>query len=1801
MKFVTLNYLLLFSLSFAFQQSVVAQQSCRTRDSLALVDLYNATDGANWTRRANWLTSNPIDTWYGITLNAQGCVTIVSLSNNKLSGSLPNLNLQNLQDLTLSSNKLTGSIPNFNLPNLLNLTLQQNQLTGSIPNFNLPNLQTLLLPSNQLTGSIPNFNLPNLLRLSIGFNQLTGSVPNFNLPNLQILSLTSNQLTGSIPSFNLPNLSTLDISNNQLTGSIPNFNLPNLKILNLQGNRLTGQIPTLNFFNLLTLNLSSNGLTGSIPNFVLPSLDALNLGSNSLTGSIPNSPFDLLRLNKLTLSLNQLSGRIPNLKLIFPNLTFADLSNNRFDSCTAFTNLASFNTSGLILNLNRLTHDDIIPNISQALTIYDMQDSILVDTTISKNVGDAYTIDLKIDGALTTSTYEWMKDGLPFLTTTTNKLTFNSLAASDAGVYTCRVSNLNAPLLILNSRKITIQVAQSCRTRDSLALVNLYNATAGANWTVRNSLGLTSPWNLAQPMTTWYGVVSNSQGCVFQLNLANNQLVGTIPSSLGNLAELSVLQLYANNLSGTIPTELGNLSKVYYIQISNTMLSGSIPTSFGRLSSLTDLTMADNQLTGILPAELANLTKLKRIYLPNNQLTGSIDVLVNLPELGEIFLQSNRLTGSLPTSLGNLPKLKYVYLNDNQLSGSIPSQLANDTSLVQLRLYNNAFSGAIPNLTGLNNLTDFLAYSNNLTGSIPTTLTALPKLTTLWLANNQLTGRFQKTVSPTLNNITLSSNRLDSIETLSATVTALTLSGNKLTFDDIILNLRTGTYTPQDSFFVDTTITGFVGGPLSIDLKIDGALTTNQYKWFKNGVLQSAYTSNSNKLTINSLQATDAGVWTCQVTNTAAPLLTLQSRKITVKVSCAATTSQTPLPVTRCFGQTYTSPSGKIFTTTGVYQDTLKTTKNCDSILYTINLTIAPAATLQTKTPSVCAGQTYLSPSGKVLSATGTYRDTVKTTGGCDSILYTINLTVSPPTNAGALKFEGIFSNTSVELGSWFNYQIFSVEMWVKPGATQVTYADIIDNKHDTNINWVCQLWSAPNTYHFGANQAGVVFTLTADKWQHLALIKDSTRVSVYINGTLADTVYHPNPVNYDGNQFLRLGKHGYGGRNWSGEMDEVRLWRKALCQTEIQARLNCELSGTQNGLLGYYKFNQGTVGCDNTAETVLKDETGQHNGTLKNFSLKDTITNYTLGKVSGTCSNNVSNGLSTFYRDADGDSFGDLTKKIQACDRPSGYVSDSTDCNDNNVLVHAAAQPPTVSNITYCQNKTVSPLSANGTNLRWYITLSGGVGDSIAPTPTTTVIGTKSYFVTQSNGCESSRAEIKVTINSPQNVTNQILNPVSCTQYTSPSGKTLSATGIYRDSVKTINGCDSILYTINLTISPTATSQTLNPSVCTAYKSPSGKNFSITSTFRDTLKNINGCDSIRYIINLTVAPTATRQTLTPSVCLGQTYRSPSGKAFTTAGPKLDTVKNRIGCDSILFSINLTVLSPQNQQTTTQSVCKGDVFRGKILTRDTVFRDTIRSIALCDSVILTTPVKVNSASVNNLNLSLCAGGSATVNGIVYNAGNRSGQQILRAASAAGCDSIINITTSFVPNLSAIDDEYTIRDSSNVLNFNVLDNDYYSGNVIVTPLSKPLIGRLDSVGIGRFRYSLPPQANGTAGFSYRLCSAFCPNLCDTGAVKIIINRPRLNQDVSLGITPNCGCPNEKLLFPELVLNPDKYPANELTVVSRWGDVVFRAKPYKNDWSGANDAGQVLPAGTYYYIMRLDLANSLIKTGDITIYR
>ena len=83
-------------------------------------------------------------------------------------------------------------------------------------------------------------------------------------------------------------------------------------------------------------------------------------------------------------------------------------------------------------------------------------------------------------------------------------------------------------------------------------------------------------------------------------------------------------------------------------------------------------------------------------------------------------------------------------------------------------------------------------------------------------------------------------------------------------------------------------------------------------------------------------------------------------------------------------------------------------------------------------------------------------------------------------------------------------------------------------------------------------------------------------------------------------------------------------------------------------------------------------------------------------------------------------------------------------------VLVKPTPQPPTVNPpvVLYCQYNTAVPLTASGQNLLWYSSPSGGTGASSAPTPNTSILGTSTFYVSQSlNGCESNRTTISYTV----------------------------------------------------------------------------------------------------------------------------------------------------------------------------------------------------------------------------------------------------------------------------------------------------------------------------------------------------------------------------------------------------------------------------------------------------------------------
>ena len=194
----------------------------------------------------------------------------------------------------------------------------------------------------------------------------------------------------------------------------------------------------------------------------------------------------------------------------------------------------------------------------------------------------------------------------------------------------------------------------------------------------------------------------------------------------------------------------------------------------------------------------------------------------------------------------------------------------------------------------------------------------------------------------------------------------------------------------------------------------------------------------------------------------------------------------------------------------------------------------------------------------------------------------------------------------------------------------------------------------------------------------------------------------------------------------------------------------------------------------------------------------------------------------------------------------------------DVNVTATPSA-PGATTTINYCQNQTAVALTATGSNLLWYTVATGGSGNSTAPTPSTTSVGTTSYWVSQTvSSCESSRTKIDVVVSStppPPSVT----TPVNYCQ--SQTAVALTATG-----------SNLLWYTVATGGTGNATAPT--PSTTTA---------SITSYWvSQTLGSCGSSTRAKIDVNVTATPNAPTATTSINYCQSQT-----AVALTATGSNL--------------------------------------------------------------------------------------------------------------------------------------------------------------------------------------------------------------------------------------------------------------------------------------------------------------------------
>ncbi|XP_020168806.2 uncharacterized protein [Aegilops tauschii subsp. strangulata] len=537
---------------------------------------------------------------------------------------------------------------------------------------------------------------------SISFCSWRGVTCGITLPTRVIsLNLNSAQLSGQLSPWiaNLTSLERLDLSENRFSGSIPEElgTLRQLQFMILSVNILEGIIPRSlgTSRSLIHVNLTENHLVGTIPDFHrLPALQTLILSENMLIGSIPRSLGTSRSLKIVDLSFNILTGNIPEFHKM-STLEFLDLSKNNLSGSIP-SSLG--NVSSLVeirLDTNRLS--GLVPetfshiqNLSM-LSLGNNNLSGLIPSSLA-NASNLQVIDLG---------YNLLNGRIPSLG-----------------------SLLNLQLLILENNFLEAEGWEFLVSLANCSQLEILEMSGNVlNGSLPRSVG-----NLSRSLV--------------RLNLGRNQIVGTIPVEIFNLASLQMLSMDKNLLSGVIPSIIGNLDWLVVLDLSGNKFSGQIPSAIGNLSRLNQLSLDNNNLSGNIPASLGNCKQLDMLSLSFNSLEGPIpSELTNSTTLLSFDLSNNNLTGSIPLQVGALLQLARLDISVNKLSGQVPLSLGQCVQLVSLRLRSNMLNGSIPqSFSELKSIDQIDLSQNYLVGQIPEFFANMVYLHQLDLSANYFEG-----------------------------------------------------------------------------------------------------------------------------------------------------------------------------------------------------------------------------------------------------------------------------------------------------------------------------------------------------------------------------------------------------------------------------------------------------------------------------------------------------------------------------------------------------------------------------------------------------------------------------------------------------------------------------------------------------------------------------------------------------------------------------------------------------------------------------------------------------------------------------------------------------------------------------------------------------------------------------------------------------------------------------------------------------------------------------------------------------
>ena len=272
--------------------------------------------------------------------------------------------------------------------------------------------------------------------------------------------------------------------------------------------------------------------------------------------------------------------------------------------------------------------------------------------------------------------------------------------------------------------------------------------------------------------------------------------------------------------------------------------------------------------------------------------------------------------------------------------------------------------------------------------------------------------------------------------------------------------------------------------------------------------------------------------------------------------------------------------------------------------------------------------------------------------------------------------------------------------------------------------------------------------------------------------------------------------------------------------------------------------------------------------------------------------------------------------------------------------LINNAPVPSVTSPVTYCQFALANPLTANGlpgATYLWYSTPTGGpAGIATPPTPSTTIAGTTSYYVSQTISCgESNRAKIDVVVDSVAAIHNQTATICSGSSFSINPSNSQPITIVPSGTVYTwtVTPNSNVTGYSDETVGQSSISQVL---------------INLTNSVQTVTYNVTpisgNCSGASFSIVVTVNPMPQIDPQNTTICSGETFTIspnssivPSGTTYNWTVTSNSNVTGQIDVNSAQNNISQTLTNLTNASqnltyniTPTSGSCIGTTFNGVV-------------------------------------------------------------------------------------------------------------------------------------------------------------------------------------------------------------------------------------------------------------------------------